>query len=381
MTSPEQNAASAVPIDDPNIQQPPPRERRPTIFSVFDPRRKHLITAILISLNTLVFLAMVFSGANIFEPNTETLMKWGADFRPAVLGGEWWRLITSCFIHIGIFHLMVNMYALLYIGIMLEPLLGRVKFLVAYLATGLLASVSSVVFHAYSVGAGASGAIFGVYGVFLALLTTKLIHPEVRKPLLRSMLWFVVLNLGIGFVGFVDAAAHGGGLVSGCLFGYIYLPALKHPWKRGLSTRTVLLSVAGVLAITVAVLRLLPNDILVYEQKLQTFDARDSLGRNAYNEMTHAAPDQREAWRNKAVGYWQQGMDLAAEMGKLRLPQALVQKNFKLQAYCRLRLQQTEIAYLSMTGEPSPISIPYSDQLKKVENRVDSLEKTLGDDE
>ena len=81
MTSPEQNAASAVPIDDPNVQQAPPRERRPTIFSVFDPRRKHLITAIIIGLNTLVFLAMVFSGVNIFEPSSQTLLTWGAVFR------------------------------------------------------------------------------------------------------------------------------------------------------------------------------------------------------------------------------------------------------------------------------------------------------------
>lgn len=382
MTSPEQNAASTVPIDDPNVQQaPPPRERRPTIFSVFDPRRRHLITAILIGLNTLVFLAMVFSGANIFEPKTETLLKWGAVFRPAVLGGEWWRLITCCFVHVGMFHLMVNMYALLYIGIMLEPLLGRVKFLVAYLLTGLLASLSSVVFNAYTVGAGASGAIFGVYGLFLALLTTKLIHPQVRKPLLKSMVWFVVLNLAIGFSGFVDNAAHAGGLVSGFLFGYAYLPALTHPWKRGLSLRTVLLSIAGVLALTVAVLRNLPNDILVYEQKMQAFESRDSLARSAYDQMINAGQPQRDSLKTNAAGYWQQGKDLALEMGKLHLPKPLVQRNLRLVAYCQLRIQQTEMAYRSLNGEPSPTNIPYRDQMKELEGRLDSLEKSLGDDE
>jgi len=381
MTSPEPNAASAVPIDDPNVQQAAPRERRPTIFSVFDPRRKHLITAILIGLNTLVFLAMVFSGANIFEPKTETLLKWGAVFRPSVLGGEWWRLITCCFVHVGLFHLMVNMYALLYIGIMLEPLLGRVKFLVAYLLTGLLASVSSVVFNAYTVGAGASGAIFGVYGLFLALLTTRLIHPQVRKPLLKSMVWFVVLNLAIGFSGFVDNAAHGGGLVSGFLFGYAYLPALTHPWKRGLSLRTVLLSIFGVLILTVAVYRRLPNDILVFEQKTQAFESRDSLARSAFDQMINAGPDHRETWKSKAVAYWQEDLKLAYEMDLLHLPQSLIKRNFKLKAYCSLRIQQTVQTYLSLNGGTSPTNIPYKDQLKELGDQLDSLEKSLGDDE
>jgi len=379
MTSPEQNGASAVPADDQNVQQPR-REKRPTIFSVFDAKSKHLITAIIIGLNTLVYLAMVFSGVNIFEPGSQTLLNWGAVFRPAVLGGEWWRLITCCFIHVGLFHLMVNMYALLYIGIMLEPLLGRTKFLVAYLLTGLLASVSSVAFNAYTVGAGASGAIFGVYGLFLALLTTKLIHPQVRKPLLKSMVWFVVLNLAIGFSGFVDNAAHGGGLVSGFLLGYAYLPALTHPWKKGLSVRTVVLSIVGVLLLTVTILRRIPNDVLVYEQKIEAFESRDSLARAAYDQMANDAPAQRDNWKNKAIGYWQQDLQLLTEMETLRLSKPLHQRNFMLVSYCKLRIQQTEIAYRSLNGETGPPDRLYKDQLKEMTTQLDAMEKSLGDD-
>jgi rhomboid protease GluP len=380
MTSPEQNDASAVPEDDHNVQQPR-RERRPTIFSVFDAKGKHLITAIIIGLNTLVFLAMVFSGVSIFEPSSQTLLNWGAVFRPAVLSGEWWRLITCCFIHVGLFHLMVNMYALLYIGIMLEPLLGRVKFLVAYLLTGLLASLSSVAFNAYTVGAGASGAIFGVYGLFLALLTTKLIHPHVRKPLLKSMVWFVVLNLAIGFSGIVDNAAHGGGLVSGFIFGYAFLPALKHPWKKGLSVRTVVLTIAGALLLTVAILRSIPNDILVYEQKMQSFESTDSLARAAYDQMTNNAPAQRDRWKNTAVGDWQQGVQLLSEMEKLRLSKPLHRRNFMLLSYCKLRIQQTEIAWRALNGETGPPDSPYKAQLKEMATQLEAMEKRLGDDD
>jgi len=352
-----------------------------TIFSVFDPKRKHLVTGILIGLNTLVFIIMVVNGVGLFEPKTESLLRWGAVFRPAVLAGEWWRLITCCFIHVGLFHLMVNMYALLYIGIMLEPLLGRVKFLVAYLLTGLLASLASISWNVYTVGAGASGAIFGVYGLFLALLTTHLIHPQVRKPLLKSMVWFVVLNLAIGLSGFVDSAAHGGGLVSGFLLGYAYLPALKHPGSRGLFFRTIVLSIAGVLLVAVTVYRLIPRDILVYEQKTQAFESRDSLARGAYDQLVNGPADQRERIKEKAVQYWRLNEQLVTEMNALRVPKELRDRNRRLQAYCRLREQQIELTYEAITQYPNPMASPYKDRLDLNKRELDTLEKSFEEGE
>ena len=71
---------------------PAPPRKRETIFSVFDPKGKHLITGILIGLNVLVFIAMAVSGINLLEPTSENLLKWGANFRPATLEGEWWQI-------------------------------------------------------------------------------------------------------------------------------------------------------------------------------------------------------------------------------------------------------------------------------------------------
>ena len=79
---------------------------------------------------------MAINGVNIMLPDNGSLLNWGANFRPMTLDGQWWRLLTNCFLHIGIFHLLMNMYALLYIGVLLEPLLGRTRFLSAYLLTG-----------------------------------------------------------------------------------------------------------------------------------------------------------------------------------------------------------------------------------------------------
>ncbi|MCH5686962.1 rhomboid family intramembrane serine protease [Niabella sp. W65] len=146
-------------------------------------------------------MAMVANGVHFLNPEGETLVRWGANFKPATLDGQWWRLLTNCFIHIGILHLLLNMYALMYIGSLLEPYLGKARFLTSYLLTGIAASITSLWWHDLTISAGASGAIFGMYGLFLAMLTTDLIEKEARKPLLTSIGIFVGYNLLYGLKG------------------------------------------------------------------------------------------------------------------------------------------------------------------------------------
>jgi rhomboid protease GluP len=206
--------------------------RRKGITGYFIPRKDYFITPLIIDINILVFILMVLSGVSALEPDTASLIAWGADYTPYTRGGQWWRLLTSTFVHIGIIHLAFNMYAFLYIGLLLEPLLGRWKFSIAYFVTGMAASAVSLYWHALEVGAGASGAIFGMYGVFLAMLTTNLIHKEKRTPLLKSIGLFVMYNLAFGVLGTIDNAAHIGGLVCGILIGYILYPVLKKRSER-----------------------------------------------------------------------------------------------------------------------------------------------------
>ncbi|MBP9792361.1 MAG: rhomboid family intramembrane serine protease, partial [Flavobacterium sp.] len=153
--------------DDINLN-PSSSEKASSFFSIFKPTEGYFITPILINLNIIVFTIMVLFGVDFISPTSENLILWGANFRPLTLEGEWWRLLTNCFLHIGIFHLLMNLYALMYIGVLLEPHLGKLKFISAYLLAGLLASVTSLWWHDFTVSAGASGAIFGMYGVFLA---------------------------------------------------------------------------------------------------------------------------------------------------------------------------------------------------------------------
>lgn len=189
----------------------------------------HWVTYGLIAINVLVFLLMALGGAGIMEPSGEALLRWGADYEPHTLGGEPWRLLTACFVHIGLLHLALNMYGLYQLGLFLEPILGRLRLALAYLATGLLGNLLSIAWHAGEdrISAGASGAIFGLFGLFLALLTTNLLPQRIRTQLLRSVGFVILINLGYGLTGGVDNSAHIGGLVSGFAIGYAFLPSLR----------------------------------------------------------------------------------------------------------------------------------------------------------
>ena len=211
-------------------------------YGAFVPSKTYLVTPVLLYLNVFVFLCMVLLGISPLSPSVPDLFLWGGNLRLAVVNGQWWRLLTYQFLHGGIMHLLMNMFALLYIGLMLEPLLGKFRFASAYLLTGICAGLISIVVHANSVGVGASGAIFGMYGVFVAMLTTKHIEKTARNTMLRSILFFVVLNLLSGIQGNTDNAAHIGGLVSGMIIGYAYYPGVSndHKMKRQYVTTSVI---------------------------------------------------------------------------------------------------------------------------------------------
>jgi rhomboid protease GluP len=218
-----------IPAEQDILSQAPlnTKEKISGFFSIFKPTEGFFITPVLLNINILVFIIMIISGVNVFMPNHEQLLNWGANFKPLTLNGQWWRLLSCCFIHIGVFHLLLNMYALLYIGLLLEPILGKARFLTAYIATGIAASLTSLLWNDLLISAGASGAIFGMYGVFVAMLTTNHIEKSARKSLLTSILIFIGYNLLNGMKGGIDNAAHIGGLLSGLVIGYIFYPSLK----------------------------------------------------------------------------------------------------------------------------------------------------------
>lgn len=239
-------------------------------------QRSLYVTYVLIAINVLVFILMVMDGAGVLEPNGLVAIKWGSDYAPLTLSGDWWRLLTCTFIHFGVLHLVMNMYALFMIGIYLEPMLGKVKYIAAYLCTGVLSSLVSVWWHTEPLNsAGASGAIFGMYGLFLALLSTKIIPADTRKSLLQSIGIFVVYNLIYGMKSGVDNAAHIGGLLSGAVIGYLYYFSIR---KEQEGQRLSWLVPAIVLATCISVFTYLQNNVAPAEGRNDILSELKGLG-------------------------------------------------------------------------------------------------------
>ena len=140
-----------------------------------------LVTGAIVFLTVTVYLFMTAGAGALSDP--QTLIGWGASFGPRTTNGEWWRLATSLFIHAGLLHLIVNVAGLVQVGITVERMVGHLAFAMVYLAAGLLASLENLSAQPITVTAGASGAVFGVYGLFIAMLIWNLRQHSAEAPL------------------------------------------------------------------------------------------------------------------------------------------------------------------------------------------------------
>lgn len=182
------------------------------------------VTLVLIGINVGVFLFTIITGMDIWWGDGTLLLHTGANYWPLTIGHqEYWRLLSSMFLHAGLWHLFTNMLGLFIGGFFLEPVLRSFRYGTAYIITGLISDYVSIWLHKSAIGVGASGAIFGVYGVFLALLTTPLFHREKRNAFLAYIGLFMALNVIAAAISQgVDNAAHLAGFLSGAMIGYLF---------------------------------------------------------------------------------------------------------------------------------------------------------------
>ncbi|MDY4858848.1 MAG: rhomboid family intramembrane serine protease [Bacilli bacterium] len=176
--------------------------------------KKPIVTYILIFICILVFILMYVLGNG--SKDNYTLLVFGANVDTLTKNGDYYRLFTSMFLHIGILHLLCNMYSLYIIGKEVENVFGKVKYLIIYLLSGIAGSILSLAFNHNTICAGASGAIFGLLGALLYF--GYYYRTYLGATLTRSIIPVIVLNLIIGFTSSgIDNAAHIGGLVGGIL--------------------------------------------------------------------------------------------------------------------------------------------------------------------
>ncbi len=233
------------------------------------------ITSGLLVINLLVFAVMLVFGAGLWHTSNGLQLAWGANFGPATQDGQWWRLFTAMFIHFGIVHLGLNLWALWDVGRLVERLYGRLNFTVLYLTSGVLGNVLSLVVQGNrAVSGGASGAVFSLYGALLVFLwrERKQVERSEFRWLFGAASVFTLLTLGLGLVvPGIDNAAHVGGLLAGGLLGAV----MARPWT--LSSPGVVRGrwLAGILLVggTVALVQRIPEPTYRFGDELRAREA------------------------------------------------------------------------------------------------------------
>jgi rhomboid protease GluP len=238
------------------VSMPQPVVRRRRSFWATAPA-----TYVLVGINIAVFVLMLLRHVSGLSPTPEQLMQWGANNAGSVLvQGEWWRIVTAMFVHVGIIHLATNMWCLWNLGLLAEPLMSSFGVVAVYVLTGAAGNLLSVLWNGvhYNVahvphqgfdplawfppGAGASGAVFGIAGALIVLLKSPRlpVPPDELKRLRKSVIYFAAINLVIGLTisldvvssrtGIsIDNSAHLGGVLCGLLFAAPMVPRIGNP--------------------------------------------------------------------------------------------------------------------------------------------------------
>lgn len=324
-----------------NLEDPPMgyKEKLRSFLSAFTPAPKYFITPIVVLTNIAAFflthiimIALLVAGmfnathhhgsqpfhmGNLSDMLENLYLLVGFSNRTTVLSGQVWRLVTSVFSHFSLLHLGGNMIVLIYIGSLIESKLGRWNYLILYLLTGICASITSVVWHDHAVAAGASGAIFGLFGILLALLSTNFYEANARRALLISTAIFVAYSI-IPIGKRVDHAAHFGGLISGYLFGLLAY--------QGLKTQKQAILTGAALVVTVVYTALCLMFAPIYQLKelkeltRHTEKLSDNLERDFYGNYNISRDSVMQLLNTRALPEIDTLKTIAGKLDKLTLP-------------------------------------------------------------
>ena len=281
--------------------EPEPYLRMPTIAQT------PYFTYALLAINIVVFALATLAGGT---DDQQVLLDFGAMLGPLISDGEYWRLFTAMFLHSGFMHLGLNGVVLFIFGGMVERSYGHARFLLIYVLAGLSGSVASYLFNSIAIGAGASGAIFGVIGALAAyfLVQRETFGKEAQNSLIAVAIIVVVqLFMGLAAPG-IDNWAHLGGLVAGFILGLTLTPHYRR--SQTVFGYSVIVNTTGslimkwwVVPVTLAVL--VVGVVL----------ANDSLPDNSYTHFSRAE-------RHYQLGEYSQALDELEQVLGFEVPAA-----------------------------------------------------------
>jgi membrane associated rhomboid family serine protease len=237
-------------IDCARLARPDPKTRA----RYWNARQATLVTYALILTNLLVFVYLVFETPKSVMGDTNAIgyVRLGLsrdllrnDFFPGIpdgLPGQWYRLVSSGFLHYGIFHLAFNMYALYMLGQTLEPMLGRLRFAMVYFACLLGGSAGALLLQPHGLHGGASGAVFGLFGLIMVGYIQRGIN-----PLTTALGGVLIINVLLSFRPGISFGGHVGGAVAGAICGLVMMaPAQRRVAEKWTYITPILVGVASI---------------------------------------------------------------------------------------------------------------------------------------
>lgn len=203
----------------------PPQPPQPVRLQI--PLYHAVAWQVLLGLIIVIYLVEVVRSGGL-TPTSQVLFDLGAKWNPAIVDGQYWRLLTATFLHGSLLHILFNGYSLYAVGPAVERFFGTARFLAVYFISGLAGSVASYAFSP-SLSVGASGAIFGLVGGLAAFFyASRATLGDMARQQLGSLATVVMINLFIGFGsgGSIDNFAHIGGMLGGAAVGLLLAPRL-----------------------------------------------------------------------------------------------------------------------------------------------------------
>jgi membrane associated rhomboid family serine protease/antitoxin component YwqK of YwqJK toxin-antitoxin module len=321
---------------------------------------KGVSTYFLIGINVIVFAWLAFQQQSL-TMNTSAdvlaILEAGANLNPYTLGGEPWRIITSMFLHFGVVHLLVNMYGLYVLGTVLEPALGTTRFLLVYFFCGIAAGIASLIFNLYVPSAGASGAIFGLFGYRLGAEFIGSFHD--RQKLLNVLINFVIFVAINGYISTqvnVDMAGHIGGCLAGLLLAIFHFKLGWVKQKKHLAAFVFLLA---------STLLVLPKDQLRYYQIFQRVLSVEDHTNELYKKI-----ETNGVLKDSLLTILPEWDSIESSLNALpRVPFQLEADTAILRDYMQLRRQETYYRIKQIERE----SYVYYDSLEIVNEKFRSL--------
>ena len=356
-------------------------------LAILTPRA--FLTPAIVAINLIVFTIMIAAGVHIMSPKIVDLLAWGANYAPKTTGGEWWRLVTSNYLHIGIIHIAFNMWVFWSVGQFVERLVGNLGFFLVYLFSGLVGGFATVLWSPGVVSAGASGAVFGVYGCLLAFLALG--RGSIPRPVLKALgnnaVFFVVVNViyGMGNEN-VDMAAHLGGLAAGFVSGLILRMPLDSSASKNRGRRNILVGIAVVFAISAGV-ALTGNRYADIQEELRLFGETEETVMDSFNETIQkvqtgsVSEDAFESiLREEIIAPWEAALsEFESETGKKlqKLSERNIGLHDKLVKYMHLRLEAFQLMLEAVEGNDQQKAERANAKLMDSAAIAESLQKSV----